>query len=160
MHVPIIWWHCFVSKQCPQSVLQFSPYVPTSQAVNHFETWVIPLWLWTMHSMTLIIQYTYIMSSKSCGFSISWWNFAHYMISNSFDANGKIYYLKFFLNHFDAKLNKKQKKESNTFRTIWWLISRFASFSANSSNMVACWLIEAMSTTVITLLTKITGQTF
>lgn len=40
------------------------------------------------------------------------------MISNSFDANGKIYYLKFFLNHFDAKLNKKQKKESNTFRTI------------------------------------------
>lgn len=68
MHVPLMWWHCSVSKQCPHCLLQFSPYVPTSQAANKtfYSMFYLPQ-LFPMHFMTSMIWYS--LSSKEYNFT-------------------------------------------------------------------------------------------
>lgn len=45
MHVPLIWWHCSLSKHFPQGRLQFCPYTPPEHAVKSCKSDVIAFYV-------------------------------------------------------------------------------------------------------------------
>lgn len=98
MHVPLMWWHCSVSKQCPHCLLQFSPYVQTSQAAKRLKA--------------CFISFNY----SQCISWLPWYGILcqvkSIILRNHFDATGEVWNLIFIFPtyhfHIDANFNKKQ----------------------------------------------------